>query len=78
MRILTCARQAKPVAAIAAIKLRWTRPRKEGRRTMEAIIWRLDNGANGARSRRNLELVPCLPAFFNVPLLIGFDFMQDH
>ena len=32
-------------AAIVAIKLRGARPRKEDRRTIEAIIWRLNNGA---------------------------------
>ena len=36
---------AKFQAAIAAVKLRRARPRKEDRRTIEAIIWRLDNSA---------------------------------
>jgi len=45
MQVLTDAQWAKFEAAIAAIKLRWARPRKEERRTIEAIIWRLNNGA---------------------------------
>jgi transposase len=45
MRVLTDARWAKFEAAIAKVKLRGARPRKEDRRTIEAIIWRLDNGA---------------------------------
>jgi transposase len=36
---------AKFEAAIAAVEIRGARPRKEDRRTIEAIIWRLDNGA---------------------------------
>ena len=54
MPILTDAQWSKFEAAIAAVKLRGARPRKEDRRTVEAIIRRLDNGAkNGARSQRN-------------------------
>ena len=42
MQVLTDARWAKFEAAIAAVKLRGARPPKEDRRTIEAIIWRLD------------------------------------
>jgi transposase len=45
MQVLTDAQWAKFEAAIAAAKIRGARPRKEDRRTIEAIIWRLDNGA---------------------------------
>jgi transposase len=45
MQVLTDAQWAKFEAAIAAVKLRGARPRKADRRTIEAIIWRLDNGA---------------------------------
>jgi transposase len=45
MQVLTDAQWAKFEAAIAAVKLRGARPRKDDRRTIEAIIWRLDNGA---------------------------------
>jgi len=45
MQVLTDAQWAKFEAAIAAVKLRRTRPRKEDRRTIEAIIWRHTNGA---------------------------------
>src|ERR1700733_14885769 len=45
MQVLTEAQWAKFEAAIAAVKLRGARPRKEDRRTIEGIIWRLDNGA---------------------------------
>ena len=45
MPVLTDAQWSKFEAAIAAVKLRGARPRKEDRRTIEAIIWRLDNGA---------------------------------
>ena len=45
MQVLTDAQWAKFEAAIVAVKLRGARPRKEDRRTIEAIIWRLDNGA---------------------------------
>ena len=45
MQVLTDAQWAKFEAAIAAVKLRGARPRKEDRRTIEAIIWRLANGA---------------------------------
>ena len=45
MQVLSDAQWAKFEAAIAAVKLRKARPRKEDRRTIEAIIWRLDNGA---------------------------------
>jgi transposase len=45
MQVLTDAQWAKFEAAIAAAGLRGARPRKEERRTIEAIIWRLDNGA---------------------------------
>ena len=36
---------AKFAAAIEAVEIRGARPRKDDRRTIEAIIWRLDNGA---------------------------------
>jgi transposase len=45
MQVLTDAQWAKFEAAIAAAKIRGARPRTEDRRTIEAIIWRLDNGA---------------------------------
>jgi transposase len=45
MQLPSDAHWAKFEAAIAAVKLRKARPRKEDRRTIEAIIWRLDNGA---------------------------------
>lgn len=45
MPVLTDAQWVKFEAAIAAVKLRGAGPRKEDRRTIEAIIWRLDNGA---------------------------------
>jgi transposase len=45
MQVLTDAQWAKFEAAIAAVKLRGARPRKEDRRTIEAIVWRLANGA---------------------------------
>ena len=46
MQVLTDAQWAKFEAAIAAaVKLRRARHRKEERRTIEGIIWRLDNGA---------------------------------
>ena len=45
MQVLTDAQWAKFEAAIAAVNIRGARPRIEDRRTIEAIIWRLDNGA---------------------------------
>src|SRR5579859_4795106 len=45
MQVLTDAQWAKFEAAIVALKIRGARPRVEDRRTIEAIIWRLDNGA---------------------------------
>jgi transposase len=45
MQGLTDAQWARFEAAIAAVKLRGARPRKEDRRIIEAIIWRLDNDA---------------------------------
>ncbi len=45
MQVLTDAQWAKFEAAIAAAEIRGARPRTEDRRTIEAIIWRLDNGA---------------------------------
>jgi hypothetical protein len=45
MQVLTDAQWGNFEAAIAAVKLRKARPRKEDRRTIEATIWRLDNGA---------------------------------
>ena len=45
MPIMTDAQWAKFEAAIAAVGIRGARPRKDERRTIEAIVWRLDNGA---------------------------------
>jgi transposase len=45
MQVLTDDQWAKFKAAIDAVKIRGARPRKEDRRTIEAIIWRLGNGA---------------------------------
>src|SRR3954452_25458826 len=45
MQVLTDAQWAKFEAAIAAGNIRRARPRLEDRRTIEAIIWRIDNGA---------------------------------
>ena len=45
MQVLTDAQWAKFEVAIAAVGIRGARPRKDDRRTIEAIIWRLDNGA---------------------------------
>lgn len=45
MQVLTDAQWVKFEAAIAAAKIRGARPRTEDRRTIEAILWRLDNGA---------------------------------
>jgi len=45
MQVLSDAQWAKFEAAIEAAEIRGARPRREDRRTIEAIIWRLDNGA---------------------------------
>jgi hypothetical protein len=45
MQVLTDAQWAKFEAPIAAVEIHGARPRKEDRRMIEAIIWRLDNGA---------------------------------
>jgi len=45
MQVLTDAEWAKFEAAIEAVNIRGARPRREDRRTIEAIIWRIDNGA---------------------------------
>ena len=45
MQVLTDAQWAKFETAIAAVNIRGARPRVADRRTIEAIIWRLDNGA---------------------------------
>jgi transposase len=45
MQVLTDAQWAKFEAGIAAAWIRDARPHKEYRGTIEAIIWRLDNGA---------------------------------
>lgn len=45
MQVLTDTQWSKFEAAIAAADIRGARPRTEDRRTIEAIIWRLDNGA---------------------------------
>jgi transposase len=53
MQVLSDAQWAKFEAAIFAVKLRKARPRKEDRRTIEAIIWRLDNLAPAIRYALN-------------------------
>jgi transposase len=45
MQVLTDIQWAKFEAAIEAANIRGARPRREDRRTIEAIIWRIDNGA---------------------------------
>jgi transposase len=45
MRVLTDEEWAVFEAAIAAAGIRGAKPRKEDRRTIEAIVWRIDNGA---------------------------------
>ncbi len=45
MQVMTDAQWAKFEEAIAAAHIRGARPRKDERRTIEAIVWRLDNGA---------------------------------
>ena len=45
MQVLSDAQWAKFEAAIAAANIRGARPRREDRRTIEAIISRTDNGA---------------------------------
>ena len=45
MQVLTDAQWAKFEAAITVANIRGARPRVEDRRTIEVIIWRLDNGA---------------------------------
>ncbi len=45
MQVLTDAQWARFEMATAAANIRGARPRTEERRTIEAIIWRLDNGA---------------------------------
>lgn len=45
MQVLTDTQWVKFEAAIAAVNIRGARPRVAERRTIEAIIWRLDNGA---------------------------------
>ena len=45
MQVLSDAEWAKFEAAIVAANIRGARPRVEDRRTIEAIIWRIDNGA---------------------------------
>ena len=52
MQVLTNAQWAKFEAAIA-VNIRGARPRKEDRRTIEAIIWRLDNGAKWRSIQRS-------------------------
>ena len=56
MQVLTDAQWAKFEAAIAAVGLRGARPRKEDRRTIEAIIWRLANGAKWRSIPPNLTI----------------------
>ena len=54
---------AKFEAAIAAANIRGARPRSEDRRTIEAIIWRLDNGAKWRSiPGRAWRLASCVPA----------------
>jgi transposase len=45
MQVMTDAQWAKFEAAIAGAAIRGARPRKDERRTIEAIVWRLDNAA---------------------------------
>lgn len=45
MQVLTDAQWAKFKEAIAAAQIRGGPARKDERRTIEAIIWRIDNGA---------------------------------
>ena len=45
MQVFTDAQRARFEAAIAAVRLRKAHPRNEDRRMIEAIAWRLDNGA---------------------------------
>ena len=45
MQVLTDAQWAKFEVGVAAAEIRGARPRIKDRRTIEAIIWRLDNGA---------------------------------
>lgn len=45
MQVLTDGQWVKFEAAIATVKIRGARSRMDDRRTIEAIIWRLDNGA---------------------------------
>src|ERR1700739_5127943 len=45
MQVLAGAPWAKFEAAIAAVNIRGARPHKDERPPIEAIIWRLDNGA---------------------------------
>ena len=45
MQVLSDAEWAKFEAAIVAANIRGARPRVEDRRTIEAIIWRIDNSA---------------------------------
>ena len=53
MQVVTDAQWAKFEAAIAAAEIRGARPRTEERRMIEAIIWRLDNGAKWRPSQPN-------------------------
>ena len=45
MQVLTDAQWARFEAAIVVANIRGARPRVEDRRTIEATVWRLDNGA---------------------------------
>jgi transposase len=60
MQVLTDAQWAKFEAAIAAANIRGARPRTEDRRTIEAIIWRLDNGA-----KWRFDPAPFVPSFIS-------------
>jgi transposase len=44
-QVLTDEQWTKFEAAIASANIRGARPRRDDRRTIEAIFWRLDNGA---------------------------------
>src|SRR4051794_19654289 len=77
MQVLTDAQWAKFEAAIAAANIRGARPRREDRRTIEAIIWRLDNGAKWRSIPAELGgLASCLPAV--PPLGCARGVGQDH
>ena len=54
MQVLTDAQWVRFEAAITAAGIRGARPRKDDRQTLDAIIWRLDNGAKWRSIRTEL------------------------